>query len=112
MNKTFPRGETVVLHLKVPAGRDDWGIEQYTETDVPGVRAAIWPESATEVLQPHQDRTNVVYLCALDYDHNVDAIDSLTWRGKRYDVQGETQNFNSPFTGTQLKLFRLNRVEG
>lgn len=114
---SFPGGETVVLHTRTPrvvSGervKDAYGALVYDENDVTVAGTAIWPESATEVLQ-NQDRTNSVYVMVIRADVVIDAVDGLTWRDKRWEIQGEAQQFHSPFTGLALQLVRINRVEG
>jgi hypothetical protein len=117
MTVAFPGGETVVLHTRTPrveSGervKDAYGALVYDESDATITGVAIWPESATEVLQS-QDRTNSVYVMVIRADVEIDAIDSLTWRGMRWQIQGEAQQFHSPFTGLELQQVRINRVEG
>lgn len=113
----FPHGQTIVLHRRVVkkvAGQrvyDAYGNLIYVDSDITVPGCAVWPESATEVLQG-VDRTNVIYLCALPSSIFVDADDHVTWEGRDYEVQGEPQRYHAPATGTELQTIRLNRVEG
>ncbi len=119
----FPQGETVTLHRRVPqeiAGevqRDAYGVIIYDEVDEVVTGLAIWPESSTEFDQ-NQHRTNQVYVGVVQAAVEIDSIVALTLRGKRWEIQGETEFYATPLggqTGTyngQLKKFRMNRVEG
>lgn len=106
------RGETVELHRRVATGEyDDYGNPTYEDSSETVAGVAIWPESATEVLQA-VDRTNTVYVALFPTSVSIDAIDHLTWRGKDYEVQGEPERLQSPLSGTEMQTIRMARVEG
>lgn len=110
--RVFEHGETIVLTRRVPSGTfDPYGNVVHTTTAETIFGVAIWPESATEVLQ-NVDRTNTVYIVALPVEYSVDAIDSITWRGLGYEVQGKAERLQSPLTATALQTLRMSRVEG
>lgn len=119
----FGAGQTITLHTRVVRvvggvrAKDAYGALIYDDVNSNLVGIAIWPESATdrgatEDAQPNQNRTNTVYVAAIPADTAIDAIDRLTWRGKLWEVQGEPQLFDSPFTGVALQTIRFSRVEG
>lgn len=110
--RSFEHGETIVLNRRVPSGTfDSYGNVVHTTTSQTISGVAVWPESATEVLQ-NVDRTNTVYVVALPIEYSVDAIDSITWRELGYEVQGEAELLISPLTATTLQTLRMSRVEG
>lgn len=109
--RSFEHGETIALNRRVASGYDDYGNVVYTTTSQTVSGVAIWPESATEVIQ-NVDRTNSVYVVALPIGLRIDAIDSVTWRELDYEVQGEVERLQSPLTATALQTFRMARVEG
>lgn len=113
MPPPFPGGETITLRRVIPlTGQyDDFGVLKTTTKDstVPG--AAIYPNSSTEVTQG-QERTRIAYNVLLPTTVNVDAVDRIVWRNREYEVEGEPERFQSPFTDTQLQTLLMYRVEG
>jgi hypothetical protein len=109
--RSFEHGETIALHRRVASGYDEYGNVTYTTTTQTISGVAIWPESATEVIQ-NVDRTNTVYVVALPVGHRVDAIDFITWRELDYEVQGEAERLQNPMTATALQTLRMSRMEG
>lgn len=113
----FGKGEDIVLHRRVPKvidgvpQYDEYGGVIYVDVSETVTGAAIWPESASEVLQS-VDRTNTVYIVLVPITVAIDAVDAVTWDGRKYEVQGETERFKSPFTDSALQTFRMSRVEG
>lgn len=112
MRPPFTGGEAITLNRREATGEyDEYGNVIYADTADPVTGAAIWPESATETNQ-NVERTNSVYVVLLPVSVNVDAIDSITWRGKAYEVQGEPERLQSPLSGTTMQTLRMARVEG
>lgn len=110
--RSFGMGESIILNRREASGQyDDYGNVIYVETSDVVTGVAVWPESASEFAQS-MERTNSVYVIALPTGIPIDAIDFITWRGKNYEVQGEPERLQSPFTGTDLQTIRMARVEG
>lgn len=113
----FQSGETVTVRrlrpLVINGVRqvDEYGalIMQAHDELVSGV--AIWPQSSSEALQG-EDRTRGAYLLALPPEIAVDGIDRIVWRGLEYEIDGEPEQFTSPFTGNGLQQLTIVRVEG
>lgn len=121
----FAAAESLTLYIRTPrmlAGtpiRDAYGVVQYDQTTRVITGVAIWPlgtqrsslstgENRTETF----DRTDTSYTAAIPPDVNVAAIDRAEWKGKIWEVEGESDRYSNPFTGAALQTIRLNRVEG
>jgi hypothetical protein len=61
---------------------------------------------------PTQERSRLALTVLLPQTVTVDAVDRIVWRGKEYEVEGETEPFQSPFTTTKLHTLTMYRVEG
>lgn len=111
MRPPFPGGETVVLHRRSPSGYDDYGNVTYTDSSTTITGVAIWPESATEVIQ-NAERTRSVYVALFPANVDIQAIDHLTWRDQDWEIQGDPELLRSPLTAKTLQTIRMVHVEG
>lgn len=113
----FQAGETIILRRVRPLvlggvrQTDDFGVLVMTTADEFVSGAAIWPSSNSEVTQGG-DRSRSAYYVALPQETVADAIDRIVWRGLEYEIEGEPELFQSPFTGTSLQQITIVRVEG
>lgn len=113
----FSSGEIITLRRYRPLiingvrQTDSYGklVMQSYDQVIPG--AAIWPSSTSETRQG-QERSRNAYLLVLPQSVVVDAIDRVVWRGLEYDVEGDPEMFQSPFTGSSLQQLSIVRVEG
>jgi hypothetical protein len=123
MSLAFP--EVLTLYIRTPqmsAGepvRDNYGVVQYQETTRGITGASVWPLgnqrallSSGEDATDQYTRTYTTYSAVIPPDISVAAIDRAEWRGQTWEVQGEPDQYSSPFTGAALQTIRLNRVEG
>ena len=113
MGLPFPGGETITLRRVVvqTGSYDDYGVLQSTTTDQTVTGVAVYPNSSSEALQG-QERTRAGYTVALPTTVTIDSVDRIVWRGLEYEVEGEPERFQSPFTSTTLQTLIMYRVEG
>jgi len=108
----FPGGETITLRRRKPTGqRDAYGALIFASSDETVAGVVIYPSSSTEV-SGGQERARLALNVVLPPTVTVDAVDAIVWRGKQYEVEGETEPFQSPFTTTKLQTLVMYRVEG
>jgi hypothetical protein len=108
----FPGGETITLRRMRPTGtRDAYGAIVLAAHDQSVSGVVIYPSSASEVRQG-QERSRTALNVVLPPTVTVDAVDRIVWRGKEYEVEGEAEPFQSPFTSTKLQTLTMYRVEG
>jgi hypothetical protein len=109
----FPGGETIILRRMKPTGaRDAYGAVVYVAHDETLRGVVIYPQSSTEVAQG-QERSRIALTVVLPAEVlAVDAVDRIVWRSKEYEVEGEPEPFQSPFTPTKLQTLTMYRVEG
>lgn len=112
MSPPFPGGETLTLRRIRPTGaRDAYGALVMAAHDETVTGAVIYPQSSSEVSQG-QERSRLALTVLLPQTVAVDAVDRIVWRDKEYEVEGETEPFQSPFTSTSLHTLTMYRVEG
>lgn len=108
----FPGGETVTLRRMKPTGeRDAYGAIIFAPHDETVEGLVIYPQSSTEVIVS-QERSRNALTVLMPQTVEVDAVDRIIWRGKEYEVEGEVEPFQSPFTSTRLQTLTMYRVEG
>lgn len=117
MPPPFPGGEQIILR-RVVLDRDGgerqvdaYGVLLTRTEDEIITGAAIWPSSSTEVAQ-NQERSRIAYTVLLPAEVSIDTVDRVVWRGREYDIEGEPQRYQSPFTDTALQTVQMYRVEG
>ena len=112
MPPPFPGGETITLRRMRPTGtRDVYGALVMAPHDETVAGTVIYPQSSSEVAQG-QERSRIALTVVLPPTVTVDAIDRIVWRGKEYEIEGEPEPFQSPFTSTSLQTLTMYRVEG
>jgi hypothetical protein len=109
----FAHGETLTV-LPAPT-RDRHGDATGTASgvDVPG--CAVWPAGSTEQTSGDTGPRDTViggYEVLMPVGTAVKAIDQLRWRGEEYNVDGDPERFQNPFTGTEELLVRMRKVTG
>jgi len=112
--RAFGSGETVTLRHKkttTPRTFDEYGNLIYVYDDQTLTNVAIWPESTSETIQ-QVERSTTVYVMAVPTGVDIDANDTLIWRGMEWEIQGEAEQLSSPLTGTALQEVRFRRTEG
>lgn len=114
----FTFGESVILHHRAEAQtRDADGNDTYLDRDSTVGGCAFAPGGSTELTQGQDLITTqpTVYVPreSLPTGVSVAAIDAVTARGVRYQVDGEPQDFRSPFTlFTPPLVIRLKNATG
>lgn len=93
----FPYGEPIVVTTRTQNGWDADGNPAYDETTVT-VAGAFDPAIGFEQTNG-QDRVQVQPTAYLPYGTVVDARSKLTIRGADYEVDGDPNQWRSPFTG-------------
>lgn len=108
----FPGGETVILRRMKPTGaRDAYGALVMAAHDETVRGVAIYPSSSSEASQS-QERSRIALNVVLPAEITIDAVDRIIWREREYEVEGEPEPFQSPFTPTKLQTLVMYRVEG
>jgi hypothetical protein len=108
----FPGGETLTLRRMRPTGAKDlYGALIMAAHDEAVTGAAIYPQSSSEVIAG-QERSRLALTVVLPHTVTVDAVDRIVWRGKEFEIEGEPEPFQSPFTPTKLQTLTMYRVEG
>ncbi len=110
---TFPFGEQVTLHRReLQPGADQYGNDVYTDADSVVTGCVFAPAGSTETLQGQNtvvDQPTLYVPTSVD----VEAVDAITVRGVRYEVDGTPVRFTSPWTGwTPPTVVRLKGVTG
>lgn len=106
----WPFAEPVTIHRRVRAGEDDDGNDAWSETNIV-TRAALYPLESVENTDAQDtsiQRINVVFKPPV----GLLVTDKLSARGKLWDVDGESGDYQSPLTGTQIEKATLKRVTG
>lgn len=116
--RAFLKGETVTLHRVRP--RIVGGVRQYDaygviimdEHNETVAGCAVYPRSQSEETQ-NVERSRTTWSCAMPNGIQVDAMDRITWRGLKYEIEGEPERFQSPLTGSVgPTVVTMLRVEG
>jgi len=92
--------ETVTLARLTVTGQDRYGRDVTTTSQEQSVGWVLWPTGLGSEQTQGQDITtdNVTALAPVGTD--LSAIDAVVWRGRTYQVQGNTWAWSNPFTGT------------
>jgi hypothetical protein len=108
---TFPYGQQITLITRTRSGQDTYGNDIYTESSTV-VTGAFNPGTSVELVQG-QDLLTVQPTIYLPPDVQPQAIDAVEVDGLRFDVDGDTNVWQSPFTGWQPgNVVKLKRVTG
>jgi hypothetical protein len=108
---TFPFGQQVTLISRTVTGQDSYGNDVYGETSTTVV-AAFNPGGSTELVQG-QDMVTVQPTVYLPASVQPLAVDAVLVNGQRFDVDGVTDVWQSPFTGWHPgNVVKLKRVTG
>lgn len=92
-------GETVTLHSRTPSGqKDPYNKVLYTVVDTQVDGCAFDPGGSTESVQG-QDLVVSQPTVYLPAGTVVGAVDAVTVRGVKYEVDGSPNSYVSPFTG-------------
>jgi hypothetical protein len=109
---TFQFGETVVLVRRVLDGTDSYGDDTFTEVETTLTNVPAWPTSTREDVQGQATVYDLVTVF-LPADTDIDAIDAVRVYEGKYEVEGRTDRFVSPWDGFNPGLpVPLRRVTG
>lgn len=108
----FRFGETITIHRRTVAGKDAYGDDTFTETNVVLTQVPVVPTTSREVNQGEvmvYDQLTVL----LPAGTEISSSDAIEVYGVRYEVQGRPLRFVSPFSGLNLGVpVTLQRVTG
>lgn len=93
----LPFADPVTLHGREVTGQDQYGDDIYADQDC-NVRGVFVPGGSVELIQGQATvitRPRVFLPAGTD----VTAVDAVTVRGRRYDVDGTPSDWRSPMTG-------------
>lgn len=114
----FPGGQTIVLHRRTQARDaegakvyDDYGDVVYTNDSQTLTGIPVWTSSGSLHAESSLRHRYNVYSVVLPVDLDVHTIDFITWRGQDYELEGDPETFESPFTTTRYQTVRMTRVE-
>lgn len=108
----FPFGETVTLVRRTQTGVDALGNDVYGTTEVAITNVAVAPRTDSEDIQG-RDQVVVGLTLHLPAGTVVDAVDRFIVRGNTYEVEGQPEALQSPFTGWNPALpVAVTRVTG
>jgi hypothetical protein len=108
---TFSYGTPVTLISRTVTGQDSYGNDVYSETSTT-VTAAFSPGTSIELVQG-QDLVTVQPTLYLPPDVQPQAVDAVLVGGERFEVDGSTEVWQSPFTGWHPgNVVKLKRVTG
>lgn len=108
----FPFGQTVVVTTRVVAGQDSDGNDAFTPSNTTLTNVPVWPKGASEDLQG-RDLATTDLTALLPLSITVSLIDAITVYGAKYEVDGEPERFQSPFTDLNPGvLVNLKKVTG
>jgi hypothetical protein len=100
---TFPFGETITVITRTKTGVDGYGNATYGESSV-DVIGAFDPAIGFESTAGNHDQVTSQPQALLPFDAVVDSNTVLVIRGKRFEVDGEPNYWQSPFSGWQAGL--------
>jgi hypothetical protein len=108
---TWAYAQTVTLISRTVTGQDAYGNDVYIETSTT-VDGAYSPGGSTELVQG-QDLLTVQPTVYLPSNVAPQSVDAVLIDGLRFDVDGDTDVWRSPFTGwSPGNVIRLKRVTG
>lgn len=108
---TFAAAMPVTLITRTVSGQDAYGNDTFTETQTT-INAAFAPGTSLELVQG-QDLVTIQPTLYLPPDVDPNPIDAVLVDGQRYDVDGDTDVWMSPFTGWHPgNVVKLKRVTG
>jgi len=94
----FPYSQTITLIQRVRTGHDEYGNDVYTDNQIPLPYCVVQPSSSSEVVQwTEQVSTDITVF--VPYGTVITPLDALLINGVTYEVQGEPQDWRSPFSG-------------
>jgi hypothetical protein len=106
-------GETVTLIRRSVTGRDVDGNDIKTDVRTPAPGAVFAPAGSIEQVQGEDlvsSTASVTWLNACPSLKAVDAVERAN--GDRYEITGDPQDFQSPFTQTRVLTVHLTKVTG
>jgi hypothetical protein len=98
MMHPFTYGQTVTLIHRVPAGVDEYGNDAFTDQTEDVKLVVVAPANTSEAVQ-FTEYTSDTYMIYLPIGTDVSHLDAVLINGNKYEVQGNPQNFISPFSG-------------
>jgi hypothetical protein len=99
MYPALPHGVTVTVVLRQLAGtQDEYGNDEYTETQQDVFPCAVHPAATTETYIMTEELTDDITVF-LPAGSAVDYLSAIIWEGTRYEVQGRPNRWTSPFSG-------------
>lgn len=108
---TWAFAQTVTLITRTVTGQDAYGNDIYGETSTTAT-AAFNPGTSAEVVQG-QDLVTIQPSLYLPPEVDPQPVDAVEVGGQRFEVDGDTNVWQSPFTGWQPgNVLKLRRVTG
>jgi|SRR5215472_5634051 len=109
---SFPYGQTVTVVKRTVSGQDSLGNDTYTETTFDVTPCVVQSSGSVETVQ-FTDQVSDDITVFLPYGTDLQAIYAIQWNGLRYEVQGNPQMWQSPFSGhTSPIQIRATRITG
>lgn len=108
----FTYGQTVTIVRRIPAGRDEYGNDKFTDQteDIPLVVVA--PANSSEIIS-FTEQTDDTVMLYFPTGTDISYLDAVLIDGDKYEVQGNPQGFLSPFSGHSSPVqVRVHRVSG
>ena len=105
---TFDAAGTVTLHQRTVSGQNASGQDVYTSTDVDVAGCAWWPRLGRGITGGAEnaidggDRVVNGLTLLMPAGTVVNAVDRVTVAGLLYEVDGDSNAWNSPLTGLDL----------
>lgn len=108
----FTYGQTVTIVRRVPAGRDEYNNDKFTDQTVDVPRVVVAPANSSETYQ-FTEQTDDTVMLYFPTGTDISFLDAVLIDGDKYEVQGNAQSFISPFSGHNSPVqVRVNRVTG
>lgn len=108
---TMPHGEPVTRIRKEVAGRDEYGNDRWTTAETTMI-AAVAPRVSREDMQSRDQVTSGLIMWTPP-GVDVVATDQFRIRGAVYEVDGDSMDWRSPFTGRVAPVqIMLTKVTG
>jgi hypothetical protein len=99
---TYPslaNGLTVTLVRRTLTGtQDEFGNDEYTSTNVDVWPCSVQPSTSREVIS-FTDQMSRTITAFLPSGTDVEYLDALIWNGDTYEVTGNPDTWQSPFSG-------------
>lgn len=108
----FSNGQTVTIIRRIPAGRDEYGNDKFTDQTEAVPLCVVAPSNSSETYS-FTEQTDDTVMVYFPTGTDLGYLDAVLINNEKYEVQGNPQTFKSPFSGHNSPVqVRVNRITG